>query len=535
MAWSPGREWAVLAAILALYGVLLGRALAYDFVWDDVHEIEHNTAFDRPLTSGLFQTQTARTDPALTELSTLELAYDSYRPLLFASLWIDVQLWGRSPAPLHAVNLVLGAIAILLAHALARRLLGGAIALIPTALFALHPIQIEAVAYISGRGDVLAGMFALLAGLGAVCALDASSLRPAAAWTALAAIAFAASLLSKEAYVGLPIVVASIALLARRLRGRWWVPTILAAVCAGYLLVRAAIVASTQSHALQSGMLGLPGVWLDYLRIVALPFELSTERIRSPGYAIPGALLAAAVLVAIVVLARRPTLARNTRTAIVAIVWMGVLLAPAAVPIASTQVVADRYFYAPMFGLALAATASLARIAELRPRLRWPFAIIGALSGTMWLLVTWRQVPVWQNNRTLYLHAVEMSPDSSMAHYRVGYLDAHAGRWDEAISRFERAIALDSKNLFALNNLGVGYLRTGQLDSAARQLTTAVTVNPAHFRAWLNLGLTQWSLGNRAQGCASISRALEINPGYASAIREAQQRCGQPPSQQLSP
>ena len=530
MVWSRRTQLAVLAAILAAYLLLLGRALTYEFVWDDVREIQHNTAFDRPLLDGLLQTQTARTDPALTELSTIELAYDSYRPLLFASLWIDVQLWGRSPAPLHAVNLVLGAIAILLAHALARRWLGGPLALIPTALFALHPIQIEAVAYISGRGDVLAGMFALLAGLGAVHALDASARRPAAAWTALAAVALAASLLSKEAYIGLPIVIASIALVERRLRARWWVPAILVAVCAGYLVARAAVVASTQGHALRSGVLGLPGIWLDYLRIVALPFDLSTERLRHPGYAVPGALIAVAVLGAIAVLARRPTLARDTRTAIVGLVWMGVLLAPAAVPIASTQVVADRYFYAPMFGLALAATASLARVAALRPRLLRPIAIIGALSGTMWLLVAWRQVPVWHDNRTLYLHAVEMSPDSSMAQYRVGYLDAQAGRWDEAIPRFERAIKLDPQNLVALNNLGVGYLRTGQLDTAARVLAAAIAVNPAHFRAWLNLGLAQWSLGDRARGCASIARALEIHPGYASAVRERQQRCDRPAS-----
>jgi len=529
MAWSRKRQLAVVAAILATYLVLLGRALTYEFVWDDVREIEHNAAFDRPLLEGLQQTQTERTDPTLTELSTIELAYDSYRPLLFASLWLDVQLWGRSPAPLHAVNLVLGALAILVAHALARRWLAGPLAWIPTALFALHPIQIEAVAYISGRGDVLAGLFVLLAALGAVRALDASTPRPAAAWTALAAVAFAASLLSKEAYIGLPLVVAGIALAEGRLRARWWVPALLVGVAAGYLVGRAAIVSSTQGHALRSGVLGLPGIWLDYLRIVALPFDLSTERLRHPGYAVPGAVIAAALAAAIAVMARRTTLSRHTRTTLLGLVWMGVLVAPAAVPIASTQVVADRYFYAPMFGLALAITAGLTRATELRPRLARPVVIVGVLSGVMWLLVAWRQVPVWSDNRTLYANAVALSPESSMAHYRLGYLEAQAGTWDQAIPRFERAIELDPRNLVALNNLGVGYLRTGQLEAAARVLATAVEVNPAHFRAWLNLGLAQWSLGDRARGCASIARALEIHPEYPSALRERERRCARPP------
>ena len=140
------RQLALLVAILALYAVVLGRTVTFDFVWDDVHEIANNPAFERPLAEGLLATQTERTDPTLTELPTLQLAYDSFRPLVFARLWVDSQLWGRAPAPLHATNLVLGAIAILLAYVLARRWLGGTAALVPTAVVALHPIQIEAVA-----------------------------------------------------------------------------------------------------------------------------------------------------------------------------------------------------------------------------------------------------------------------------------------------------------------------------------------------------------------------------------------------------
>ncbi len=522
---SRRTEWAILAALLAAYLLLLGRALSYDFVWDDVREIEHNAAFDRPLLEGLGQTQTARTDRALTELSTIELAYDSYRPLLFASLWVDVQLWGRAPVPLHAVNLLLGALAILLAYALARRWIGGPLALVPTAMFALHPIQIEAVAYISGRADVLAGVFVLAASLAALRALDARERTRAAGWTALAALSFLASLLSKEAYVGLPVVIAAVALVERTLRARWWVPAVLVVAALGYFVLRAAIVTSTTGTALAGGVLGLPGVWLEYLRILVLPFDLSTERLRHPAFAIPGAALALGLLVGFGLAARRAALSREARTALAGLVWTAILIAPAAVPIASTGVVADRYFYAPIFGLALALTAGARWLVAHRPRIRTPLAIAGGLAVVVWIAVSVIQVPVWQNNRTLYAHAVTMAPDSSMAHYRVGFLLALAGEWPDAAERFERAIELDPDNVVALNNLGVARLRTGEPARAAVALAHATEVNPAHFRAWLNLGLAQLSTGDKARGCASIARSLAINAGYAAALREHAARC----------
>lgn len=516
----------LLAAVLVVYVLLMGRAVTYAFVWDDVREIEQNAAFDRPLAEGLLQTQTARTDPSLTELSTIELAYDSYRPLLFASLWLDVQLWGRSPGPLHAVNLLLGAIAILLVYVLARRWLPDPLALIPTAMFALHPVQIEAVAYISGRGDVLAGLFALLASIAAVRAIDSERRGPALAWCALSALAFAASLLSKEANIGVPVVVVAIAWLERRMRSRWWVPATLVAVAVGYLVVRSLVVSSTQGQALRTGVFGMPGIWLEYVRIVVLPFDLSTERMRQRGFAVPGLVIAAVALAAITLVVRRGLLSRNARVAVVGLVWMTTLVAPAAIPILSTRVVADRYFYVAIFGLALALTAGIAHVAAHQRRYLRPFVVVGVMAGMTWLFIAWRQVPVWHDTRTLYQHAASMSPDSSMAQYRVGYLDAEAGNWEQAIARFERAIELDARNLVALNNLGVAYLRTRQPAAAADVLATAVAVNPAHFRAWLNLGLAQWTLGDRVRGCASIARALEINPGYVAARRENKQRCG---------
>ncbi|MBL9015560.1 MAG: tetratricopeptide repeat protein [Myxococcales bacterium] len=541
---TRGRELAVLAVIALSFAISLGRATSYAFVWDDVKELETNAAFDRPLLEGLSLTQTERTDPELTTLSTIELAYDSYRPLLFASFWIDIQLFGRSAGALHAVNLALGLVGIALAYLVLRRWLAPPRALIATAVFALHPVQIEAVAYISARGDLLAGVLALacvLACLRAIArprsagprsgaeggaeVIDAE--RPAL-WVGLAALAFAASLLAKEAYLALPVAIAALAWQRDRLRARWWVPASLALVIVAYLVLRAAMVTSTTGGAISAALAALPGILLQYLRIVVLPFDLSTERLLDGAYTVPGWLVAAAALALIVWLGTRasPSARRGpagpglAKPAVAGLVWFGALLAPSAIAIASQRVVADRYAYLAVLGLAAAGVWGAAELIAARPRLRVPLVAVGALWGALLLVVGWRQVPVWTDNATLYTNAAAMAPASSSAQYRLGVLETQRGRWPEAIAQFEAALALDERNVLAWNNLGVGRLRTGDPAGAAAALTRAVELAPAHFRAFYNLGLAKLALGDSAGGCAAIRRALAINPTYQPARAE---------------
>jgi hypothetical protein len=522
MARSAGNERVLLAVLLGVYLALFVRTLGHDFVWDDVHEIQDNAAFDGSLAGGLGSTQTERTDADLTQLQDVELSYDSYRPLLFVSYWIDIHLWGRSARALHAINVLLGALAILAAWLVARRALDGSLG--PVAVFALHPAQIEAVAYISGRGDLLAGLFALVATYAALRAFVSPR------WTVVAVLAFAASVLCKEAYVGLPIAIAGLAWARGMLRTRWWIPATLLGVVLAYLALRSVIVTSTSRGALADALLALPGVWLEYARLTVLPFDLSTERMHASAFVVPGWIAAGLAAAGLVVRVRRnrAPIAPASRTAIAGFLWFATLLGPSTVAIVGSGVVADRYLYAPLFGLAWAITAIAHQVVEARPRLGRPLAGAAALWVVLLVVIDWLQVPVWRDNRSLYTHAVTMTPDSSSAHYRVAYLDAQVGRWDDAIPRLERAIELDARNLRALNNLGVGYLRTARPADAEAVLARAVEVNPAHFRSWFNLGAARIAQGKRASGCAAITRALEINPRYEAASKELQRSCPGP-------
>jgi len=512
------RERWALAGLAIAFAVMFGRAASYGFVWDDVQEIERNAAFDRPLADGLALTQTERTDPALTELSTIRLAYDSYRPLLFASYWIDVRLWGRSATALHLMNMLIAAAAIAAAYAVLRRWLGASLALVPTALFALHPAQVEAVAYISGRGDLLAGMFALWATFAALHASVAAARRGRIAWAIAAAIAFACSLLTKEAYLGLPVAICAVLWSERQLRARWWIPTTLVGVAVGYLALRTAMVTATSQAVAGRALAALPGVVLEYLRILVLPLDLGTERLHARGYLISGWIAVGVVMVVLVLV--RARLGASARRAIAGGTWTVAMLGPSAVPIVSMGVAADRYAYLGVIGVGVMISLGGAAVLGRRPQLERVIIGIGAVWAAMLLFVAWRQVPVWVDNPTLYAHAAAMSPDSSNAQYRLGFLDAADGDWPAAIERFERATVLDPDNVLALNNLGVAYLTTRDPARAKAALARAVAINPAHFRAWYNLGLAELALGDHAGGCASIARAHQINPTYAAA-REA--------------
>jgi len=515
------RQVALLAAIACAYVVMFARAVRYEYVWDDVAEIQQSALFDRPLVDSITTTQTERTDPSLTDLASVRLAYDSYRPLLFASYWLDVQLWGRSAAAMHVVNVLLGALAIVCVLALSRRLFGASnFALVPVAVFALHPLQVEAVVYISARGDLLAGLLALCAALASMRALDG---RPWL-WSSVASFAYAASVFTKEACIGLPIAIAGLLWAKQQLRRRWWIVAQLCGVAAAYIIVRSLVVVSTTSSALLDGLVAMPGTCLEYLRLVLLPFDLSTERLHDTRYSAPGWGTALVTVGGLAVAWRRRF--SLPRVALVGALWFVALLAPSSIAIASsTQVLADRYAYTALAGFAISLAAGIQALTRVRPALVRPLGLLAACWALMLVVTAWLQVPVWHDNYTLYSHAVAMRPDSSDAHYRLAFLAARENDWERAIPLLEKSTELDPQNVRALSNLGVGFLRTGRPADAEITLERAVAANPAAFRAWFNLGLARLALGKQSEGCAAIARAIAINPRYTAAARAESHRC----------
>ncbi len=517
-----------LAAILLVFAAIYARSVTFDFVWDDVEAIRDNPIYAGPLLDGLDATQHDHLDPALRKLSGMKPAHDSYRPLLYLSYRSDVALCGTSPRGMHLHNLILALLSIVAFYFVATRwLISERSALIATAIFALHPLQVESVAYVSGRGDLLAGLFALLAVASALQFEQAGSRGRRALWLVASTACLLASLLSKEAYLGLPIALAGVAFARGRLRAQRTVLATWIAAIVAYLALRFAVGGVAEGGAGALALVALPGVFLRYLQIALLPFDLSTERLYDGSYVLPG-WLALGALAAWALVGLRRGWSQTSRTVASGLLWMLVLLGPSVVVVVVMNVVADRYSYLPLGGFAVAFSALLSAAASRSNKLRTMLGFAGFLWAAMCVAVTVVQVGTWKDNRTLYGHAVATAPQSSMAHYRLGHSYAKEGQWPQAIALFERAVALQPSNLRALNNLGVAYLNTGKYEEAARTFDRALAESgQMHFRAWYNLGVAQMNMGEREAACASVERALQINPSYAAAAAFQRASCQQ--------
>jgi hypothetical protein len=288
-----------------------------------------------------------------------------------------------------------------------------------------------------------------------------------------------------------------------------------------YVPFRAAMINVHEPTPLVDAVAGLPRLLVDALRILALPFDLSIERKVHTGVVVGW--VALAVAAGVVVWSWRRT---GSRLPLSGFCWFVVLLGPSSIVVQRTGIVADRYLYAPMFGIGIALTALIAKQAiPPRPVIRHALLAAATAWAAITLVVAWRQVSVWRDRSTLYRHALAMEPTSSGATYRVAVLEIQDDHWDRAVPLLERAIELDAHNVQALNNLGVYYMRQGRAADAEQLLQRAVATNPAHFRAWTNLGLAQLANREHDAGCRSITRALSINPSYAPAAQARAQAC----------
>ena len=520
----------VVAAFVAIYA----RTFVYGYVWDDVSHIAENPIYDGPVLDGLLATQHDHMDPNLRNLSGIEPAHDSYRPLLFLSHRMNVALFGPNPGSQHVHNVLLGVLAILVFYAVALAWFGSATpALTSTAIFALHPLQVESIAYISARADLLAGLFALVATLSAVYYGRARADTPksrlvSAGWIVGAAAFFLASLLCKEAYIGLPFALVAVFAALDQLRLQRALLATLLAVLIAYLGLRSWVAGAGTGVSVSEALLALPGIWLNYLSIALAPFDLSTERLYDSGLSIPG-WIAVAVCGAFTILSLRKPSWHPFRTPLSGLFWMLTLLGPSAFIVLLMGVVADRYAYLPLGGFAIAA-GWLLHVAPLRATLRLASRILFAVLGSMWLITTVLQVPVWKDNRTLYTHAVSTSPESSNAHYRLGYYFADRADWSTALPLFERAVELDPANHRALNNLGVCYMNLDRLPDAEGAFEQALAATQqTHFRTWYNLAVVHMRMENDERACHDLERSRAINPDYDKAGQLWKMRCERDP------
>jgi len=507
------RGWLVLATFAGALVVAYSPALHGDFLWDDVAHLP-----EPPL----------RTWSGLRRILVEPGASQQYYPVLFGTFWAEYRLWGETTLGYHLVNVAMHGLGATLLWAVLRRLaIPGA--LLAAAVFALHPVHVESVAWICELKNTLSGVFYLAALL---VYLVFDDTRRLGAWAASFAL-FVAAMLAKSVTGSLP---AAILVLFWWKRGRLsWradvlplLPFFAAAAGIGWFTARyEAEVVGAQGAAFDLSfaarcLIAGRALWFYVGKVLwpaRLVFIYPRWRIDPSAFwqwGFPAAALA--VLVALGLLRRR--LGRGPLAA--ALFFAGTLF-PASgfvnVYPFKFSFVADHFQYLASLGVIVPVCAAFASSTRRMPR---PAATaLGVALVVVVGVLTWRQAHVYQSLETLWTHTVEHNPGSFLAQIGLGVVYEDQGRHAEAIVAEERAVAIDPTSPEAHLNLARSYDHLGDYPKAAALYERGLALGAAYAPIVLpRLARLYVRLGEFDRAVALGRRAITLNPrsAYANAV-----------------
>ncbi|HEX4072533.1 MAG TPA: tetratricopeptide repeat protein, partial [Planctomycetaceae bacterium] len=485
--------------------------------------------------------------------------YDcNWIPLTWVSLMLDATLYGTWPGGHHLVNVLLHAANVLLIFAVllkATRKTGQSAFV--AALFAVHPLHVESVAWIAERKDVLSLFF----GLAALYAYVGYAQKPGRARLALSIVCYLCSLLSKQTLVTLPFVLLLLDSWPLR-RGGPIVPRLLEkipyfALSAAFCVIE--LVAQVRGHSartltefpLWSRCANAVLVYALYLKKALLPFDLAVFY-PHPGREIP--LLAAAAALVVLALVTWFAVAHARRWPFLLVGWLwylGTLVPMIGVVQVGIQQMADRYTYFPMLGIYIAVAWLVPALVEKTfvGRRDVSARTVSIMAGgvvCLYAAIAFVQVGYWRDGVTLmrrslaltddsafarvllgdalyvqsrteealgeFEHAVRLSPHDPENYFRLGWVLQDLKRYDEAADQFRASLAVDEKISSTHNRLGWILWWQHQYADAAREFDRAIELDETNVGAYLNRAGLSRALGNFRRSIADCQRGLAASP-----------------------
>jgi tetratricopeptide (TPR) repeat protein len=461
----------------------------------------------------------------------------NWHPITWLSHMLDVELFGLDPGRHHVVNVVLHGIAALLLLGFLRSATGHTWrSALAAALFAVHPLHVESVAWISERKDVLSAIFWLLA----CWAYVGWVRRRGPARYAAVAAAFAFGLMSKPMVVTLPValllldfwplgrVSATAPLRSQALALlREKVPLLALSLASG----AATLLAQSHGEAVSSLPVLQPTarignavlsyaiylgktLWPSSLAAVYPHPSLGPGGLQAGQVASSALLLAALTAVAFWQRRRRPYLT-------VGWLWYLVTLLPVIGLLqVGLQGMADRYTYVPLVGIFVALSWLAAEVAE-GSRARRAAVAAGCIGLVLaCAALARRQVGTWRDSVSLFGHALEVTSDNWLALRNLGIAHLDARRPAEAIAALERSLRLMPHDGQAWMNLGIAYATVQRYQEAGRCLRRAVEMRPGDDHVWFNLGIF-YLLSGQWDGVPEVEQRLrQLNPEMAERLAQ---------------
>jgi tetratricopeptide (TPR) repeat protein len=491
-------------------------ALRGGFIWDDDAYVTQNVMLTAP--------------DGLSQIWFSAHRQSQYFPLAYTTLRFERALWGLNPQGYHAVNVLLHAANALLLWQLLRRLAvpGAGLA---AAIFALHPVQVESVAWITELKNVQSALFYLLALLAWVkFAGPPAGVRWRFYWLAL--LCHALALFSKTTACTLPAALLLILWWRRQALGWRQVLQVLPFVLLGLGMGLVSVwwekhlgnydvpEAGGQFGFIERVLIATRAVWF-YAAKLFWPVNLTFSYprwgidLRAPLQYLG---LMGCGLFAWLLWWRRKNFGRGfTAGLIFFVAALSPLLGFIPLYTFSYSFVADHYQYLACTGLIIpfAALLSDRMIYE-----RFGRVAGRCLTGSLLLVLgalTWKQTHIYADQRTLWQDTVAKNPASSMAHNNLGTALGEKGLIDEAVWQFEESIRLKPDNAEAHNSLGIALGQKGQADEAIRQFEQAIRLKPDFADAHDNLGVTLAGKGQTDEAIRQYQEALRLKPDNAEA------------------
>lgn len=510
----------ILALIVLVVLIVYLNTLKNPFLWDDEVIIVNNTLIK--------DWQNLPTIFKSTIFGAEANAKGFYRPLHTISYLIDYSFWELNPVGYHLSSIILHLFNIILIFLLLVKLgIKKNIAYLVGLIFGLHPINTEAVTFISARGDIIFTFFSLLCFLFFI--LGVKALHKRARYYLPAILFFIFALFSKESAIVLPFIILVYVFLflgQKRIKEYWWPALTLCLISLTYIIVRLILLKSSQvvslsliaEASLGQRILTWPKIILTYFRQLIFPMNLHMEYLFvEKTWLSPYFYLGLPLIILMVYLILRYL--KPFKNSLFFLSWFFIGLAPFyhwVAPLHATLL--EHWLYFPMIGFLVIAVSLFFKFWEKIISSGNKILRIITIVLFIGLLIYYGAATVirnqaWRDPLTLYLNDLKYEPQSFLLYNNLGVEYFRRGQVIEAKKAFLAAIEVSPGSGYstAHNNLGVIYENQGQIDQAVAQYQKSISLND-YLLAYRNLGRTYLNQGQVERARAVLKQGLDFYP-----------------------
>ena len=482
-------DLAIIAGLILSTLAVYAQVSGFDFVsYDDHLHVYENTHVQAGLT------------PVSVKWAFTGVVASNWMPVTILSHLLDVQLFEMRSGMHHVVNVLFHMLSAVLLFVLLRRATGApGISAFVAFVFALHPLHVQSVAWVSERKDVLSAFFWFVA----LYAYVRYTERPSPGRYLLVVAPFCLGLMSKPMVVTFPFTLLLLDVWPLR-RAQWpktvWEKLPLIALSAAASVVTFFVQGSTGAIKSIPLAMRIENAAISYVTYIGQLFWPTRLAFFYPyPQSIPAWQAAAAFAVVLTVSVLTVLVWRTRPYLAVGWFWyLGTLLPVIGLVQVGKQAHADRYMYIPMVGLLVMLAWGAADVIKKWPRTKIAIAAAAAVSCAACMALAWKETANWQNSPALYQHAIDVNPDNWVAENDLGLYLNQQKRGADAIPHFEAALRVQPDDPQVHNNIGVSLASLGDCAAAIPHFEAAIRTQLDRPEASFNLGRCQVTSGDYA-------------------------------------